>query len=560
MSSSSLPVVLGPAGAVPTAPATLLQNLLTLVAQLNPQATLNLPGTLVEDIASTDTGALILLDGGLVELLNSITPLGANAFVLSQIGQQVGIPIGLNSNTSVFVVFTGTPGFVIDEGFLVGDGTFQYAVQDGGIVGSDGQTPLLFALASQTGTWAVPAGTVTQNVTSVPNNFPLAVVNPTPGTPGTGAEDETAYRARVLQGQLAPSIGTLSFLKTLLGQVPNVQQRLISAQVQQNGKWEIIVGGGDPYQVAYAIYKALGPSISNLTGSTLGVTGITKANPGVVTTDLNHLFAPGQVIAIAGSSPTDYNGTFTLLATPTQTTFSLGIPFAAVNLTALTWANTAGGEITGTTASAHGISVGSTFKIAGASPSGYNATYIAIAGTTGSTIVAAQTTTLTSPASVAGSIPAGVANFITSSFGDYAGGGVVTPNLRNVPVTIIDYPDTYLIPVVNPPQETVTMTATWNTSSTNVVSTTAMAQAAAPALAAYVNLVPVGQPLNLLQMEDAFQAAVADILPAYQLTRLVFSVSINGQGASPSAGTVVINGDPESFFFAQASGINVVQG
>jgi hypothetical protein len=449
---------------------------------------------------------------------------------------------------------------VIDEGFIVGDGTFQYVVQDGGIVGSDGQTPLLFALATQTGTWAVPAGTVTQKVTSVPNNFPLTVVNPTPGIPGTGAEDETAYRARVLQGQLAPSIGTLSFLKTLLGQVPNVQQRLISALITDSGEWEVIVGGGDPYQVAYAIYKALGPSISNMTGSTLGVTGITQANPGVVTTDLNHLFAPGQVIEIAGASPSQYNGAFTLLTTPTQTTFSLGTPFADVNLTALTWANTAGGEITGTTASAHGITVGSTFQITGASPSGYNGTYTAIAGTTGSTIIAAQTTTLTSPATTAGSIPAGVANFITSSFGSYAGGGVITPNLRNVPVTIIDYPDTYVIPIVNPPQQTVTMTATWNTSSTNLVSPTAMAQAAAPALAAYVNSVPVGQPLNLLQMEDAFQTAVVDILPAYQLTRLVFSVSINGEGASPSAGTVAINGNPESFFFALTSGINVVQG
>jgi hypothetical protein len=558
--TGSLPVVLGPAGAVPTPPATLLQNLLTLVGQLNPQATLNLPGTLIEDIASTDTGALILLDGGLVELINSITPLGANAFLLSQIGQQIGIPIGLNSNTSVFVVFTGTPGFVIDEGFIVGDGTFQYVVQDGGVVGSDRQTPLLFALATQTGTWAVPAGTVTQMVTSVPNNFPLTVVNPTPGTPGTGAEDETAYRARVLQGQLAPSIGTLSFLKTLLGQVPNVQQRLISALITESGKWEVIVGGGDPYQVAYAIYKALGPGIADMTGSTLGVTDITKANPGVVTTDLNHLFSPGQVVTITHDNPSDYDGTFTIIATPTQTTFSLGTPFAAVNLSALTWASTAGGEITGTTASAHGIMVGSTFEISGASPSGYNGTYVAIAGTSGSTVVAAQTTTLTSPATTPGSIPAGVANFNTSSFGDYAGGGVVTPNLRNVPVTIIDYPDTYLVPIVNPPQQTVTMTATWNTSSTNVVSPTAMAQAAAPALAAYVNSVPVGQPLNLLQMEDAFQAAVADILPAYQLTRLVFSVSINGEGASPSAGTVVISGDPESFFFALTSGISVVQG
>lgn len=553
---TDLPIVLGPAGIVPTPPATLLQQLLALVAQINPKATLTLPGTLTEDIASTDVGALILLNQGLVELINSISPLGANAFVLSQIGQQIGIQIGLDSNTSVFITFTGNPGFVIGQGFLVGDGTFQYALLDGGIVGSDGKTVALFALATQTGTWSVPAGTVSEPVTSVPSGFPLSFTNLTPGIPGTGAETETSYRARVLQGQLAASQGMLSYLKTLLSAVANVQPRLIAALPQEGGGWEIICGGGDPYQVAYAIYKAV-PDISMLVGSTLGVTGITKANPGVVTTDLNHLFAPGQVIQIGESDPVNYDGTFTLLTTPTPTTFALGKAFAAVNLSALTWA---GDQITGTTASPHGITVGSTFVISGATPTGYNGTYVAVAGTTGSTVVAARVGALATPATVQGHILAGVANFSTVGFPDYAGDAVVTPNLRNVLVTITDYPDTYQIPFVNPPQQTVTMTATWNTSSPNFVSDTAVAQQAAPALAEYINNIPVGQPINLLELNAAFQASIANILAPYLLTRLVFTVSINGIGASPSMGTEIIEGDPESFFFAAASGINVVQG
>lgn len=555
---TDLPIVLGPSGIVPTPPATLLQQLLALVAQMNPEATLNLPGTLTEDIASTDVGALILLNQGLVELINSISPLGANAFVLSQIGQQIGIPIGLNSNTSVFVTFFGNPGFVIGQGFLVGDGTFQYALIDGGIVGSDGQTVALFALATQTGTWSVPAGTVSERVTSVPSPFPLTFTNLTPGIPGTGAETETSYRARVLQGQLAASQGMLSYLKTLLSAVANVQPRLISALPQDGGGWEIICGGGDPYQVAYAIYKAV-PDISTLVGSTLGVTGITKANPGVVTTDLNHLFAPGQLIQITDSDPTNYNGTFILLATPTPTTFSLGTAFPAVNLNALSWASTGGGQITGTTAAAHGITVGSTFVISGAAPVGYNGTYVAIAGTSGSTIVAALASN-PGASTAQGQILAGVANFSTLGFPDYAGDAVVTPNLRNVLVTITDYPDTYQIPFVSPPQQTVTITATWNTSSPNFVSDTAVAQQAAPALADYINNIPVGKPINLLEMNAAFQASISNILQPYLLTRLVFSISINGIGASPVSGTEIINGDPESFFFAVTSGINVVQG
>jgi hypothetical protein len=40
----------------------------------------------------------------------------------------------------------------------------------------------------------------------------------------------------------------------------------------------------------------------------------------------------------------------------------------------------------------------------------------------------------------------------------------------------------------------------------------------------------------------------------------VFSVSINGVSAAPAAGTGVIEGDPESYFFAQVSDITITQG
>lgn len=51
-----------------------------------------------------------------------------------------------------------------------------------------------------------------------------------------------------------------------------------------------------------------------------------------------------------------------------------------------TWS---GGQATYTTTSAHGIAPGMTFSIVGCTPAGYNGTFIALPGTTGSTIVAA---------------------------------------------------------------------------------------------------------------------------------------------------------------------------
>lgn len=64
--------------------------------------------------------------------------------------------------------------------------------------------------------------------------------------------------------------------------------------------------------------------------------------------------------------------------------------FNANVLTAQSWAATGGGQVTFTTTSAHGVQVGSHFTISGSTPAGYNGDYVAITGTTGSTLVAAQ--------------------------------------------------------------------------------------------------------------------------------------------------------------------------
>ena len=469
----SLPTVITAAGLQPQSPATLRANLVAAVAAQNPGYTADLPGSLIEDIASTDVGALVVCDQARVDLVNSLSPYAANDQLLIQLGNIYGVQQGTTSNTSVYVVFSGTVGFVVSPGFTVSDGTYQYTVQDGGIIGSSGQSLPVYCLATVAGVWAVPAGTVTQLVTSVPSTIALSVSNPTAGTPGGTAESIDTYRSLVLQAGLVGAQGMPNMLKTNLANVPGVQPRLISLR-QVGTSWEVICGGGDPYQIANAIYSSLF-DILDLTGSTLAITGITQANPGVVTTNLNHGFTTGQVINIAGVvGMTAVNNTPLTITVLTQTTFSIGVN--------------------------------------------------------------------------------------TSGYGAYVSGGVVTPNLRNVSVSINDYPDTYLIPFVNPPQQTVAMTVTWNTSATNFISSTAVAQLAQPALTSYVNAISAGQPMNLFQMQEVFQQAVSSIVPTNVLTRLIFSVSINGISTAPATGTGIIAGDPESYFFALSNNIVINQG
>lgn len=402
---SDIPILIDEDGAQPVAPIDLRAALVSTATALSPGLTANLPASLIEDLASTGTGGLVEIDAARVDLINSVTPAQANIPLLLAIGKQAGVMKNATTNTSVNVVFTGPPGFLIGAGFVVSDGNHQYTLVDGGIIGSGGISSSLYALASVPGTWPVPAGSVTQFVTSVPDSISLSVTNPNTGTPGSATEETwESYRARVLTAQKAASQGMPTYLKTLVSKVSGVQPRLIAVkQSISPAGWEVIVGGGDPYEVAYAIYTALF-DISSLVGS----------------------------------------------ATPA----------------------------------------------------------------------------------------------------------------RNVMVSINDYPDTYSLTYVTPPQQTVTMSVNWNTSSANLVSNAAVAQLATPALVSYVNSIQATQPMNLFVLQRTFQTAIESILTEPLLTRMEFVVNINGVTVSPEAGTGIIAGDNESYLYTdpQGAGIAIAQG
>ena len=477
--SGTFPTILPVLGAQPTLPADLRAQLVAIAVGESPGLTDNLPASMIEDMVSTDVAAVSLCDSFQIELINSLTPYAANAFLLAQLGAVYGVPQQTeDTTTSVFVVFTGPTsqaGFVIAQGFTVSDGTYQYTTQDGGVIESSGSSAPLFALATISGSWVVPANTVTQLATGLPPEITLTVSNPLAGTPATSAPTEEAYRAQVLQAGQAISTGMLTSLRTALQNVSGVQARLISILQQPNG-YEIIVGGGDPYAVANAIFQE-DFWIPGLVGSMIAVTGITQANPGVVTTNLNHGYATGQVFEIEGIvGMIELNG----------------VPLTAT--------------VVGDTGKQLSVGIDTT---------GYTA---------------------------------------------YTSGGVVTPNFRNQTPQIVDFPNTYTIPFVTPPQQVVTMTVTWNTLSPAAVSSTAVSQLANPALVNYVNSIFAGQPMNLLDLGDAFRGSISSLIPPSLITRLVFAVSINGVGTAPESGEQIIVGDPESYFYATTAGISTNQG
>lgn len=401
----TLPVVMTASGPVPNSPAALNSDLIATVQETDADFTANLPGLLLEDLTSTGTAMLAQMDQSRVDAINSVTPYGANAFILAQQGVMLGLPQGAPTNTSVNVVFTDTlaPGYVLPAGFVVGDGTYQYVLRDGGIIQSTGSSQPLYAVANQSGSWSVPAGSVNQLVTSLPTpyNTQITVSNPQAGTAGNpAAETPQSYRSRIMQANQVAGQGTANYIATLLQAIPGVTPRLVTV-LQTTFGWEVICGGGDPYNVAFAIYKGV-LDLSTIVGS------------------------------------------------------------------------------------------------------------------------------------------------VTSS--------------RNIAVTITDSPNSYTITYVNPPQQVVAVTATWNTNLSNFTAGAQVNQLASTAIQNYINGITVGQPINVFAMEDAFQQAVSSVLPIANLTRMVFAVTINGNPVSPATGTGLIASDPESYMSISASGVSVAQG
>lgn len=261
----AVPLIMTTAGPQPTPPTTLRQAIEQAVAAVVPDYTANLPGTLIEDLLSTDMGAVVTIDQARVDAINNAIPITAAPYFLYQLGAQFGIAQGVGSNTEVDVVFSGPVGFVIPRGTLVTDGSYQYQTQQGVVIGSNGQSQPVTAIATQSGIWTPLANTVTTLVT-VFSGYSIAVNNPEQGTPGTGPQSVQSYRAQVMQQYQAAAQGVPQYLTGALQSLPGVNPLWVSVE-QARGGWKIICGGGDSYQVAYTILQGI-VDLSTIVSST----------------------------------------------------------------------------------------------------------------------------------------------------------------------------------------------------------------------------------------------------------------------------------------------------
>lgn len=468
---SDLSVSYDAAGPVPKTSEELRADLVSRATELSPGITTDLPGSLIEDIVGTDVGALLIADQIRVDLINSVGPLKANMYMLNLLAQQAGIsPQKTEGSTTVPVTFSGPAGFVIPQGFLVSDGTYTYQIADATVILSSGISAMVTAIATNTGSWAVPVGSVNQIITSVPDDITLTCNNPVAGVPGLEPETNYQFRDRVWEAQMSTVQGYPGFIRQKLTDVNGVQARLVSV-VRDGNSWIIMCGGGDIYEMAGAIFKSAG-DISRLKGATVDVTGITNANPGVVTTGITHGLTSGQLVNISGvNGMTGINNVPLTATVLTPHTFSIGID--------------------------------------------------------------------------------------TSASGSWAGGGEVTPNVRNNVVTINDWPDNYLIPFVIPLQQNVTVKFEWGSEGVNYLTDATILTLVSAPVIQYINGIYAGKPLNINNLKDTFLQSVNTAIDMSLISKLNVIITVNGIITNPDPNTNIISGDPFSYFYIASDGVTV---
>lgn len=255
-----LPVVIGSAGAQPQDPTVIRTQIRDAAVANSPGITTDLPGILIEDILSTQVPGVSVCDNARVELINSLDPGKANEALLIGLGSVNGIHKDQPSNTTVPVQFSAAQvGYVVPQGLLVGDGSNNvFQLNEDTVIGGGGTSAVVTAIAIQPGAFGVPSGTVNRIRSSVPPNINLTVTNPSDGTPGDpNGETWASFRSRLMVAQRAVCTSGPSLIKTLVSDVPGVQKNLVSAQQASSGI-RVIVGGGDVYAVALAIFQAVG--------------------------------------------------------------------------------------------------------------------------------------------------------------------------------------------------------------------------------------------------------------------------------------------------------------
>ena len=527
---------------MPTPPLTLLNTLTNNVLATNPGYTNNLPGTLIEDISSTDIAAVSLIDQACVDLINSMSPLVANAYLLTILGAQTGIQPGVLSNSNAYILFTGIAGFSIQSGFVVSDGLNQYTIQDNGVLANGIQATFTASIATN----QLTISAMTTGQIMVGDSFT-----------GSGVPANTVITAFVSGTFGGAGVYTINNTATVSS--------------------EAMTGATHGTATLYAVANNYGTWAIPANSITTIITSVPTGYPLTITNPVS------GTVATAAESESLYRARINQAQLAPMTASVAKVKTALQNIPGV---------------QARSVSVGATGKMMVAGGDPYliaDALFLNLFDFVDFRGSSANSNTWTGTGSIAGNVLTMTAVTGTIALGDIvSGNNLVAPtiinsfisgiggtgtyginynqtvaseslsgnnSLRNVVVPIINSPDIYSILFVVPIQQTVAITVSWSTTAPNFTANTAIQNAVTSAYVAYINSILVGQPINVYQLQQLFLDSIVSIVSPSYISNLTFLVYINSVLTAPAAGTGLIYGESsgESFFVTNATLITVTR-
>lgn len=198
-------------------------------------------------------------------LANGIGPDFANDQQFKQFGCSFGLTMKDFQYAQATVRFTGTAGTMIPKNTRVSNGgTTTLYVKEQAIIGSTGTKDVLCE-SKQEVVVVIPANTITTLVDVLPTV--TSVTNPDAGTSGIPAESIEDFKKAVYNEIQSERYGSTTRARSLLREITGVESRLIHFRTMQfpvtdEGVTvyyqgiECVVGGGDDYEVAGALFTA----------------------------------------------------------------------------------------------------------------------------------------------------------------------------------------------------------------------------------------------------------------------------------------------------------------
>lgn len=235
-----------------------------------------LPSGIQNNLIDESVLDIVEIQDMLANVMNSISPSYANDFIVRELGAAFGLKIKDQALPNTTITFYGLAGVVIPEGLEVGnaDGSKKFITTKSDIINAAGQVSIYCEGADYYDT-PTPANTLNVLLNQVLNVTSCTNLND--AVESTPAETISEFRSRFQTRAQANRSGTVATLDNNLKEIEGTVDRLCTyrtSQIVEEGVKEavieVVVGGGDDYQVALAIFNSvLYPDIfvSNPSGS-----------------------------------------------------------------------------------------------------------------------------------------------------------------------------------------------------------------------------------------------------------------------------------------------------